>query len=338
MVIKMRPEASEDEKLEIIAFLKGEGLNIHRSESEGITLIGVGGPLENIDISDLKVLIGVEEVIRITAPYKLVSRHFRNDNTVIVFENGVSIGGNEITVIAGPSAVESEEQIETAAMICKSMGAKVLRGDAFISRSSPYKFQGLELEGLKLLHQAAENNDLLALSEVQDRYQIDQFIQYVDILQVGPRNMQNFRLLKELGKIDKPVMLKRGLSATIDEWLMAAEYIVSGGNNQVILCERGIRTFEPKTRSTLDISAIPVLKSLSHLPIIADPSHTVGDRGRVIPLVRAAAAAGADGIMVEVHPFPEKALNNRALQLYPDQFNQLMKETGAIARAIGRKL
>ncbi len=338
MVIKLKPEAKEEEKLEIIAFLKDEGLEVHRSETEGVTLIGVSGPLESIDISDLKVLIGVEDVIRITAPYKLVSRHFRQKDTVITFNNGVSIGGQEIVVIAGPSAVESEEQIETAAMICKSMGAKILRGSAFISRPSPYGFQGLELEGLKLLRSAAENNGLLVTSEILDTHHIDDFVKYVDILMVGPRNMQNFELLKELGTTQKPVMIKRGLAATFDEWLMSAEYIASGGNHQVILCERGIRTFEPKTFNTLDISAIPVLKSLTHLPITADPSHAVDNRNRVMPLVRAAVAAGADGIMVEVHPFPEKALSDRAQQLYPDQFNQLMKETRAIAEAIGRTL
>jgi len=338
MIIKMRSEASEDEKLEIIAFLKDEGFSVHRSQSEGITFLGVSGPLENIDISDLKVLIGVEDVVRITSPYKLVSRHFRRENTIIKVKNGVTVGGDEIVIIAGPSAVENEEQIETSAMICKSMGAKVLKGGAFISPSSPYSFRGLELDGLKLLRKAADNNDLSVTSEIQDQYHIDDFVKYVDIIQVGPRNMQNFGLLKELGAIGKPVILKRGLSATIDEWLMAAEYIVSGGNHQVILCERGIRTFEPKTGNILDISAIPVLKSLTHLPIMADPSHAVDNRNMVIPLVRSAVAAGSDSIMVEVHPYPEKALSDRALQLFPDQFNQLMKEIKSIASVIGRSL
>lgn len=338
MVIKMRPEATEDEKQEIIAFLKDEGLTVHRSESAGVTLMGLTGPLENIDISDLKVLIGVDDVVRITAPYKLVSRTFRHENTLIKFKNGVTIGGDSLAVIAGPKAVESEEQIETSAMICKSMGSKILRGDAFISRTSPYSFQGLELEGLKLLRQAADNNGMVVLSEILDTHQIDDFVKYADILTVGPRSMQNFELLKGLGKINKPVMIKRGQSATIDEWLMAAEYIVTGGNHNVMLCERGIRTFEPRTRNTLDISAIPVLKLLTHLPIVVDPSRAVGERNKVIPLARAAAAAGADAIMVEVHPFPEKALSGRAELLYPDQFNQLMKEIKAIAKAIGRTL
>ncbi|NIM11123.1 MAG: 3-deoxy-7-phosphoheptulonate synthase [Candidatus Aminicenantes bacterium] len=338
MVIKMRPEATEDEKQDIINFLKDEGLKAHPSQSGGVTLIGITGPLENIDISDLRALDGVEDVVRLTAPYKLVSRHFRQEDTVITFENGVTIGGDKIVVMAGPGAVEGEEQIETAAMICKSMGAKILRGDAFISRTSPYSFQGLEKEGLKLLRQAADNNGMLVISEILDTHHIDDFLKYVDILLVGPRNMQNFELLKGMGNIEKPVMIKRGLSATIDEWLMAAEYVVTGGNHKVMLCERGIRTFEPKTRNTLDISAIPVLKELTHLPIVVDPSRAVGFRDKVIPLARAAAAAGADSIMVEVHPFPEKAQSDKAQQLYPDQFDQLMKETKAIAEAIGRKL
>lgn len=338
MIIKMRPEASEDEKLEIMAFLKDEGFNVHRSQSEGITFLGVSGPLENIDISDLKVLIGVEDVVRITSPYKLVSRHFRQESTIIKLNKNVTIGGDEIVVMAGPSAVENEEQIETSAMICKSMGAKILKGGAFIAGSSPYGFRGLELDGLRLIRKAADNNDLLVTSEIQAQYHIDDFIKYVDIIQIGPRNMQNFGLLKELGKSGKPVMIKRGLSATIDEWLMAAEYIVSSSNHQVILCERGIRTFEPKTGNILDISAIPLLKSLTHLPIMVDPSHAVENRNMVIPLVRAAVAAGADSLSVDVHPNPEKALSDRAQQLYPDQFNQLIKETREIARVIGRSL
>jgi 3-deoxy-7-phosphoheptulonate synthase len=338
MVIKMRPEATEDEKQEVIALLEDDGLKVHRSESGNITLIGVTGSLENIEIGDYRVLRGVEEVVRITAPYKLVSRNFRQQDTVVSLKKGMSIGAREIVVMAGPSAVENEEQIETCAMVCKSMGAKVLRGDAFVSRTSPYSFQGLEKEGLKLLRQAADNNGMLVISEILDKHHIDDFVEYVDILQVGPRNMQNFQLLKGLGEIRKPVMLKRGLSATFDEWLMAAEYIVTGGNHNVILCERGIRTFEPSTSNTLDISAIPVLKTLTHLPIMVDPSRAVGNRSQVIPLARAAAAAGADGLMIEVHPFPEKALSDRARQLYPDQFNQLMKETKAIAAAIGRTL
>jgi 3-deoxy-7-phosphoheptulonate synthase len=334
----MRPEATEEEKLEVAAFLKDEGLKVHRSEGVGCTLFGITGPLENIEISDLRVLIGVDDVVRITAPYKLVSRGFRQEDTVIKFDNGVTIGGDKIVIAAGPSAVESEEQIETSAMICKSMGAKVLRGDAYVSRTSPYAFQGLGRDGLKLLRRAADANGMLVISEIVDKYHIDEFSEYVDIFQVGPRNMQNFGLLKELGGVSKPVMIKRGLSATFDEWLMAAEYVVTNGNHNVILCERGIRTFEPKTSNTLDISAIPVLKTLTHLPIMVDPTRAVGNRNEVIPLARASVAAGADGIMVEVHPFPEKAQSDRARQLYPDQFSQLTTETKAIAKAIGRTL
>ncbi len=338
MVIKMKPEATEDQKLEVIAFLREQDLTPHRSESGGNTLIGVTGSLEGIQTASFRVLPGVEDVVRITAPYKLVSKHFHDEKTVITFENGVTIGGDEIAVVAGPSAVENEEQIETAAMIVRSMGGKILGGGAFIPRSSPYSFRGLELEGLKLVRKAADNNGLLVISEILDKNHVDDFVKYVDIFQVGPRNMQNFELLKGLGTIDKPVLIKRGLSATIDELLMAAEYVMSSGNHQVILCERGIRTFEPKTGNTLDISAIPVLKACTHLPILVDPSHAVGIRDRVTPLARAAVAAGADGIIVQVHPFPEKALVDSAQQLYPDQFNQLMKEAKAIAKAIGRTL
>ncbi len=338
MVIKLRPRTTEEEKQDLILMLKDAKLDVHISESEGSKLIGVTGPLENIDIGDLRVMKGVEDVVRITAPYKLVSRSFRKDDTVIRFKNGVNIGGTKLVVIAGPSAVENEEQIETCAMVCKTMGARVLRGDAFVSRTSPYDFEGLKLEGLKLLRRAADNNGMLVLSEISYLHLMDEFLNYVDIIQVGPRNMQNFELLKGLGGIDKPVMIKRGLSSTIEEWLMAAEYVVTGGNHNVILCEHGIRTFEPKTRSTLDISAIPLLKTLTHLPIIVDPASAVGIRNKVIPLARAAAAAGADGIMVEVHPFPEKAQSDRARQLYPDQFGQLMNETKSIALAIGREL
>jgi 3-deoxy-7-phosphoheptulonate synthase len=338
MVIKMRPEATEDEKQEVIVMLVDEGLKVHRSESGDTTLIGITGQIQNIEISDLRVLKGVEDVVRITAPYKLVSRNFRQEDTVITFKNGVTIGGSQIVVAAGPSAVESEEQIETCAMICKSMGSKILRGDTFVSRSSPYSFQGLGMKGLELLHEAANNNGMLIISEIVDKYYVKDFVAHADIIQVGSRNMQNFELLKSLGAISKPVMIKRGQSATIDEWLMAAEYVVTNGNHNVILCERGIRTFEPKTSNTLDISAIAVLKSLTHLPIMVDPARALGNRHQVIPLARAAVAAGADGIMVEVHPFPEKANSDRARQLYPDQFSQLMKETKAIAEAIGRTL
>lgn len=338
MVIKMKPEATEDQKLEVTAYLREQELTPHRSESGGNTLIGVTGSLEGIQTTNLKVLPGVEDVVRITSPYKLVSKHFHDEKMVISFDNGVTIGGDEIAVIAGPSAVENEEQIETSAMIVRSMGGKILGGGAFIPRTSPYSFRGLELEGLKLARSAADNNGMLVISEILDKNQIENFDKYVDIFQVGPLNMQNFELLKGLGGINKPVLIKRGLSATIDEWLMAAEYVMSSGNHQVLLCERGIRTFEPKTGITLDISAIPVLKACTHLPILVDPSHAVGIRDRVIPLARAAVAAGADGVMVQVHPFPEKALTDNAQQLYPDQFDQLMKEAKAIAKAIGRTL
>ncbi len=338
MVIVMAPEATEEQKLDVISKLEELGLKVHRSDGSVNTILGAIGSLQGIDIRDIKILPGVEEVIRISTPYKLVSRHFHRENTVIKFSNGVKIGDDEIVVMAGPCSVESEEQIDTTAMIVKSMGAKILRGGAFKPRTSPYSFQGLGVEGLKLLRKAADSYGLLVISEILEIKYIEKFIEYVDIIQVGARNMQNFQLLKELGKINKPVMLKRGLSATIEELLMSAEYLMDGGNSNIILCERGIRTFETKTRNTLDISAVPVLKELSHLPVIVDPSHAIGIRDKVTPLARAAIAAGADGIIVEVHPTPEKALSDGAQSLYPNQFEQLMDEIGKIAGAIGRSL
>jgi 3-deoxy-7-phosphoheptulonate synthase len=248
------------------------------------------------------------------------------------------IGGNDVVVIAGPCSVESEKQIFTIAQKVSASGAKILRGGAYKPRTSPYSFQGMGVEGLKLLRAAADEYGLMVITEVMDRSQIDEVEKYCDILQIGARNMQNFTFLKDLGKASKPVMLKRGLAATIEEWLMAAEYILSGGNQQVILCERGIRTFETATRNTMDISAIPVVKKKSHLPIFADPSHGVGIRDKVIPMARAAVAAGADGIMVEVHQDPDHALSDGAQSLFPEQFTQMMKETRLIAAAIGRSI
>lgn len=338
MVIRMKPEASEEQKLSVLSFVKEQGLTTHRSESGKNTLIGITGSLAGLQLRDLKVFPGVEDAVRITSPYKLVSRDFRSEQTEIRFPGGMSAGGKNIIVIAGPCAVESEEQIETTAMICKTMGAHILRGGAYLSQTSPYSFQGLELEGLRLLRQAADHYGLLAMSEIVDVHYIEAFDEYVDVLQVGPRNMQNYELLKGLAKIRKPVMINRGLSVTIDEWLMAAEYVMTGGNHHVMLCERGIRTFEPRTISTLDISAVPALKECTHLPVFVDPAHAVGMRDKVIPLARAAVAAGADGVLVDVHPNPEKALVDRAQQLFPDQFSCLMTELKEIATVIGRSL
>jgi 3-deoxy-7-phosphoheptulonate synthase len=277
-------------------------------------------------------------VLRISAPYKLASRHFRPEGSKIQLGKGVIVGGGEVVVMAGPCSIESEEQIEKVATGIARQGAKVLRGGAFKPRTSPYSFQGLGEKGLKLMRRAADKHGLLVVSEVMDHTQIGMMIDYVDMLQVGARNMQNYNLLKELSKVAKPVLLKRGIAATIEELLLSAEYIMSDGNYNVILCERGIRTFESYTRNTLDISAIPVVHKLSHLPIVVDPSHGTGRRDKVSPMARAALAAGADGLLIEVHHDPEHALSDGAQSLYPDQFEQLMKELRMIAPAVGRTI
>ncbi len=311
------------------------GFEIHRSDGVTHTILGAIGDKTGIDIRQLEVLEGVHEVVRISEPYKLASRSFKREDTVIQAKD-LLIGGREVVVAAGPCAVESKEQIMVIAEAVKRSGAKILRGGAFKPRTSPYSFQGLGLEGLKLLREAADSFGLLAVTEVIDVNHIPVVEQYTDILQVGARNMQNFQLVRELGKVAKPVLLKRGMSATIKEWLMASEYILSGRNNNVILCERGIRTFENYTRNTLDISAVPVIKKLSHLPIFTDPSHGTGIRDKVIPMARASIAAGADGIIVEVHHDPEHAKSDGAQSLFPDQFNDMMKELRIIAKAVGR--
>jgi 3-deoxy-7-phosphoheptulonate synthase len=278
---------------------------------------------------------GVKECHRIISPYKLASRHFRPGGTIIRIGN-VEIGGEAVITMAGPCSVENADQIERAAEIAATNGAKVIRGGAFKPRSSPYSFQGLGEDGLKLMRKAADRHGLLVVSEVMDHTQIPLLLTYADILQVGARNMQNFNLLRELGRVRKPVLVKRGISATIEELLLSAEYILSGGNYEVMLCERGIRTFETQTRNTFDVSAIPVLKKLSHLPVIADPSHGTGRREYVVAMARAAVAAGADGIIVEVHHDPDSAVSDGAQTLRPEQFAEMMQQTRAIAAAIGR--
>jgi 3-deoxy-7-phosphoheptulonate synthase len=280
---------------------------------------------------------GVKECHRIVSPYKLASRHFKPAGTRIKIRD-VEIGGDQVVVMAGPCSVESRDQINQVAETVSASGAKVLRGGAFKPRTSPYSFQGMGEDGLKLLREAADRNELLLVSEVMDQTQIPLLAQYVDILQVGARNMQNYNLLRELGTLRKPVLLKRGISATIEELLLSAEYILSGGNYNVILCERGIRTFENSTRNTMDISAIPVVKALSHLPIVADPSHATGRRDKVLPMARAAVAAGADGLLVEVHHDPDHALSDGAQSLYPAQFTELMNQLRIIAPAVGRSV
>jgi 3-deoxy-7-phosphoheptulonate synthase len=310
---------------------------VHRSTGALRTVIGAVGGQRQFDPRLIEVLEGVHEVLRITEPYKLASRTFKPENTVIAVGD-VRIGGDEVIVMAGPCSAETPEQVEAAAAAVKRAGAKVLRGGAFKPRSSPYSFQGLGEEGLRLLRSAADRHNLCLVSEVMDISQIDLVAKYSDILQVGARNMQNFTLLSELGRSRKPVMLKRGISATIEEWLLSAEYILAGGNMNVMLCERGIRTFETATRNTLDISAIPVVQKLSHLPVIVDPSHGTGRRDKVAPMARAAVAAGADGLIIEVHCDPDHALSDGAQSMFPAQFDRLMAELRIIAPAIGRSI
>lgn len=331
----MDKTATDKNVEKVISILNEYGFDVHKSSGIQQTVLGAIGVKPDFDTRELQMLEGVSKVFRITEPYKLTSRSFKSENSIIVID-GIKIGGNDIVIIAGPCAVESEEQIDFVAKHVAQQGAVILRGGAFKPRTSPYSFQGLGEDGLKFMHQAAKQYGLKMITEVMDISQIDLVAKYADILQLGARNMQNFSLLKEIGKAGKPVMLKRGLSSTIDEWLMSAEYILSTGNYNVILCERGIRTFETSTRNTLDISAIPVIHKKSHLPIVVDPSHGVGIRDKVIPMARAAVAAGADGIMIEVHNNPEKAKSDGAQSLYPDQFTELSKQIISIASAIGR--
>ena len=337
MIVVMQEGATEQQIQGAIDRLVSLGFTVHRSTGVVHTVLGGVGPAEQYDPADFEVLDGVKEVHRIMSPYKLASRHFRPAGTVIQV-GGVEIGGNAVVMMAGPCSVESRDQILRIAELVAQAGAKVLRGGAYKPRTSPYSFQGMGEEGLALLREAADRHGLLAVSEVMDHTQIPLVAGYADILQVGARNMQDYNLLRELGKQPKPVLLKRGISATIEELLLSAEYVMSAGNYDVILCERGIRTFESYTRNTMDISAIPVVKKLSHLPIIADPSHGTGRRDKVIPMARAAVAAGADGLLIEVHHDPERALSDGAQSLRPEQFAELMAQLRIIAPAVGRTI
>jgi 3-deoxy-7-phosphoheptulonate synthase len=338
MVVVMEEGATEEQIQHVIDRLMKMGFDAHRSTGIRQTVIGAVGAKIDFDTRDIELIDGVEEVVRITAPYKLASRHFRPEGSVIHLGKGVAVGGEQVVVMAGPCSVENEAQIDAIASRVKELGALVLRGGAFKPRTSPYSFQGLGLPGLKMMRKAADMYGLLVISEVMDHTQIHDMLDYVDVLQVGARNMQNYNLLKELGKVSRPVLLKRGISATIEELLLSAEYIMSGGNYNVVLCERGIRTFENATRNTLDISAIPVIQKLSHLPIVVDPSHGTGRRDKVPPMARAAVAAGADGLLIEVHSDPERALSDGAQSLYLEQFEQLMNELRMIAPAVGRTI
>ncbi len=337
MIVVMQEGATEPQIQAVIDRMVELGFDVHRSTGVIHTVLGGVGGRGEIDLAIFEVMEGVKEARRIASPYKLVSRSFRPGGTVVKIRD-VEIGGGRVVVMAGPCGVESREQIDMAAEMVACAGARVIRGGAFKPRSSPYAFQGLGEEGLKLLRCAADRHGLLVVSEVMDHTQIPMMARYCDILQVGARNMQNFNLLRELGRARTPVLLKRGISATIEELLLSAEYVMSGGNYDIILCERGIRTFETYTRNTMDISAIPVVKKLSHLPIVADPSHGTGRRDKVVPMARAAVAAGADGLLVEVHHDPDHALSDGAQSLRPDQFTDMMRQLRMIAQAVDRSL
>jgi 3-deoxy-7-phosphoheptulonate synthase len=332
----MEERATEEQIQSVVAQLIEMGFDVHRSTGASRTVIGAVGN-GNGDPQLLEVQAGVQEVLRITEPYKLASRTFKPSSTIVAIGD-LRIGGEEVIVMAGPCSAESEAQVEATAAAVKRAGAKVLRGGAFKPRSSPYSFQGLGEEGLRMLRAAADRHDLKLVTEVMESGQIEVIERYADILQVGARNMQNYSLLRDLGHAGKPVLLKRGISATIEEWLLSAEYVLAGGNKDVILCERGIRTFESYTRNTLDISAIPVVQKLSHLPIVVDPSHGTGRRDKVAPMARAAVAAGADGLLIEVHCDPDHARSDGAQSLFPAQFERLMAELRIIAPAIGRSI
>lgn len=338
MIIVLRPGTTQEQVDHLIEKVKTLGLTPHISKGTERTIIGLIGPEDILRVTPLEVFPGVEKIIPVLAPYKLVSREFKKEDSVIDLGKNVSIGGKKIVIMAGPCAVESLESLRLIAKEIKAMGIKVLRGGAFKPRTSPYSFQGLGEEGLKYLKKVSDELEMVTISEVMDPREVELVARYVDVLQIGARNMQNFNLLKEVGLTKKPVLLKRGMSSTIKELLMSAEYILAGGNFNVILCERGIRTFEDATRNTLDISAIPVAKQLSHLPIIVDPSHAAGKWGLVAPLSRAAVASGSDGLIIEVHNHPEEALSDGAQSLKPVKFQGLIKDLKLIAQAIEREI
>ena len=338
MIVAMLETATEDQIDAVIDTMMEAGVDVHRTTGKVQTILAAVGPTAGLDLSKFEVLPGVMHVHRISSPYKLAGRAFCPEGTVVEFAHGVRLGRTEVQVIAGPCAIENREQIFTIAKCVKSAGGHFLRGGAFKPRSSPYSFQGLGIPGLELMREAADAHGLLVVSEVMEISQIEPMLKHVDCFQVGARNMQNFNLLRELGQTRKPVLLKRGIAATIEELLLSSEYIMSGGNYQVIACERGIRTYETATRNTMDIAAIPVLKKLSHLPVVADPSHGTGRRDMVAPMAKAAVAAGADAILVEIHPKADKAVSDAAQTLFLEQFEELVSDLRLIATAVGRTL
>ncbi|HEX7729088.1 MAG TPA: 3-deoxy-7-phosphoheptulonate synthase [Terracidiphilus sp.] len=338
MIVAMQEHATEEQIDAVIEAMVDGGVEVHRTTGASQTILAAVGPTSSLELSKFENLPGVLNVHRISSPYKLAGRGFRPEGTVVEFSNGVKVGGEKVEVMAGPCSIENREQIFETAKRVKAAGGNFLRGGAFKPRSSPYAFQGMGIPGLELMREAAEANGLLVVSEVMEISQIEPMLPLVDCFQVGARNMQNFNLLRELGQVRKPVLLKRGIAATIEELLLSAEYILSGGNYDVILCERGIRTYETSTRNTMDIAAIPVVKKLSHLPIVGDPSHGTGRRDMVAPMAKAAVAAGADAILVEVHPNADKAASDAAQTLFLEQFDKLMAELRVVAAAIGRTL
>jgi len=338
MIVAMQDDATEQHIQTVIERMVELGFNVHRTTGAQQTILaGVGTPA-HFDVVEFKVLPGVHDAYRISSPYKLAGRSFRPEGTTITFKNGVIVGGKAVVVMAGPCSVESREQILESAKLAAQAGAKFLRGGAYKPRSSPYSFQGMGLEGLKLLREVGDATGLLVITEVMEISQIEVMLPYIDVFQVGARNMQNFNLLRELGHTRTAVLLKRGMSATIEEVLLSAEYILSGGNYDVMLCERGIRTYETYTRNTMDISAIPVLQKLTHLPVMADPSHGVGIRDLVPPMALASVAAGADGLLMEMHPNPDKAMSDGAQTLHPDQLTKLMEQLRQLAPVVGRTI
>jgi 3-deoxy-7-phosphoheptulonate synthase len=338
MLIVMRHGAPQGDIDRVVATIEDMGYQARPMPGKQRTTVGLVGNDGRVDSSRLEALPGVQEILHVTKPYKQVSREWKPESTVVRLPGGLTIGGDDVIVMAGPCSVESERQILDAARAVRDAGGTVLRAGAFKPRSSPYSFQGLGRAGLELLARAREETGLLVVTEAMDAEGLDYVLEVADIVQIGARNMQNYSLLKHAGRARKPVLLKRGLSATIQELLLSAEYILSEGNPDVILCERGVRGFDTTTRNLFDLSAIPVVHNLSHLPIVADPSHGTGHRDMVIPMARAAVAAGADGLLVEVHPTPDRALSDGAQSLYPEQFERLMRETRLIVEAIGRRL
>ena len=337
MIIVMNPKCSEREIADVKNELTRQGLGVHLSQGETFCIVGIVGDTRRIDSDNLLTFDGVDKVLKVEEPFKKANRLFKPEDTVVNV-NGTLVGGNNLGIMAGPCSVESEEQIIEIAKAVKESGANFLRGGAFKPRTSPYSFQGLELEGLRLLKRAKEETGLSIVTEIMSTDYIDEFVRDVDVIQVGARNMQNFDLLKQLGKTNKPILLKRGLASTIEEWLMSAEYIMAGGNENVILCERGIRTYEGYTRNTLDLSAIPVIKKLSHLPVIVDPSHASGYWYLVEPLAKAAVAAGADGLMIEVHNDPQHALSDGQQSVKPELFDKIMQKVKVLAEMEGKSL